>query len=574
MRILTHIATFFTRLPFYNTLHALSFFEKVLVLVFSLITLVACAFWAYAGFIFMTVESPKYGGIYTEAVFGQPAHYNPLLLRVGAEGDAEANVTTLVYSGLFRADGHGGVVPDLAERYDVSDDGKTYTVYLRKNALWHDGEQVTVDDVVYTIHTIQDQRFTVTPTLARAWSDVTVERVDDFTVRFKLKEPFVPFVEAQLRVGILPEHIWNNVEPDAFALAKANMQPIGSGPYKLQENDTDEDGVILSTTLSRFQDYYGEHPYIDRIKFIFSSTEDGTLDLYKTHQAMGVSISAQDKEKLSDDAPRIERITIPAVYGVFFNPLKSAALAYTDVRTALAMATDKQSIIDTVFAGEGRVLSEPFVDGMAWRSETDAWPHYDIDAANKLLDEKGWKRGEDGVRAREGTVLRFSLVVPEWESVIKTANILKEQWARVGADVQVDVLQSDKFRATLAERSYNALLFGQTYFSFNADPFAFWHSSQKKAPGLNFSQFTNKDIDKILEKAQSERDEQKRKELYKTFNEKIAKNVPAVFLYTPYYLFAHSPKVRGIDVDRVTRPAERFATISTWYVATKRVFKK
>ncbi len=550
--------------------------EKVLTVFFVIIAVGALGFWLYVGFIAMTVEGPKRGGVYTEAVFGQPTYYNPLLLRVGAEGEAEANVTTLVYSGLFRPDGHGGIVPDLAERYERSSDGKQYTVYIRKNALWHDGQRVTADDVVYTIHTIQDKRFTISPALVRAWADITVEKVDDFTVRFTLKKPFVSFVAAQLRIGILPAHIWQNVEPDAFALAKSNVQPIGSGPYKLQENVTDSDGALTSTTLSRFRDYYGDAPYIDRIKFSFFSTEDAVVTAYTSRQVMGASISAQDIAQITDadETAQIHRMIIPSVYGVFFNPLKSAALAYTDVRRALTMATDRAAIIAASLGGEGVPTPTPFVPGMTWYVASNAWAPYDIDAANALLEKNGWKRGDDGIRAREGTVLRFSLVVPDWDSIVTTANIIKEQWRRVGADVQVKVLASDMFRTALSERSYGALLFGQTYFSFDADPFAFWHSSQKNAPGLNFSQLANKDIDEVLTRAQGELDDQKRSELYQSFNKKLAKNVPATFLYTPYYILVQSRKVHGMIAEKVSRPADRFATIGTWYVATKRVFAK
>lgn len=576
MRLFTRMTSFLATLPPCRAARHFSFGEKVSVLFLTVAALGALGFWAYVGFIMMTVEGPKQGGVYTEAVLGQPTYYNPLLLRMGAEGEAEANVTTLVYSGLFRADGKGGVVPDLAERYEVSDDGKTYTVYLRTNATWHDGERVTADDVVYTIHTIQDPRFTVSPALAHAWDGIAVERVDDFTVRFVLDKPFAPFVAAQLRVGILPEHIWGAVEPDAFTLAKANMQPVGSGPYKIHENATDDNGALVSTTLSRFRDYYGDAPYIDRIKFSFFATEDDAITAFQTHQVMGVSVSANNVARVStqDGTTVVRRLSIPSTYAVFFNPLKSAALAYSDVRTALAMATDKKAIVDAVLHGEGQILTGPFVEGMTWYTDAQKAPAYDVEAAKKLLEQKGWKAGEDGIRAREGTVLRFTLVVPQWESIVATADLLKQQWRAVGADVQVHVLRSDEFRTVLSKRSYGALLFGQTYFAFDADPFAFWHSSQKDAPGLNFSQLTNKDIDKVLVEAQQQRDEAKRAELYATFNDLMAKNVPAVFLYTPYYLWVQSHRVHGVDVTRVSRPAERFATVGQWYVATRRVLKK
>ncbi len=546
---------------------AASFVRKVAVVLCSAVTLSALIFWAYVGYLSVTVPVPDSGGIYTEAIIGQPTYYNPLLLRAGTE--TEASVTYLVYSGLFRADGSGGVVPDLAERVEVSDGGKTYTVTLRGDALWHDGERVTADDVVYTFNTIKDKRFAVTPALAQAWADVTVERVDDTTVRFRLTKPFASFVEAQLRTGILPKHIWRDVEGEAFSRAPANTHPIGTGPYRFVKNEVDERGRITAVTLVRFDDYYGTRPYISRVKFSFVHGADDARTALETHQVLAAAVRGVEDP---DNAFRVVRVTVPSVYGVFFNPLKSAALAYADVRAALSRATDRTTIVREVLQGSVQEIRAPFVAPMAWNVHTDAWPTYDIAAARAMLDAAGWVPGEDGIRAREGTVLRFTLIVPSWGDMVKTAQELAKQWREVGADVTVEALDADAFRTALAQRTYNAVLFGQTYFAFGADPFAFWHGSQKDAPGLNFAQLTNKDIDKILSDAQAEGDPEKRAKYAATFNETLARLSPAVFLYSPFYTVTVSQKVHGMSDVAMSRGAERFVSIPQWYIAQKRVW--
>ncbi len=551
----------------------LSFVQKVLFLALVFVMFGALGYWARVGYYAMTVEAPRVGGVYTEAVIGAPVYYNPLLVRAG--DDAEAAVVQLVYSGLFRADGRGAVVPDLAERYEMSDDAKTFTVFLRTDAVWHDGEQVTADDVIYTINTIKDKRFAIAPSLAQAWSGVNVERVDDRTVRFILDKPFAAFVSAQLRIGILPAHIWKDVDPSAFLRAQANVQPIGSGPYRFMEAQVDAKGQVQAVILERFTAYYARKPFIERIKILFVPDAVAARDAYVTHRADAFSVVPRDlaTARALSPAPRIHTIAVPSIYGIFFNPLKSAALAYQDVREALTRATDREAIVRDVLHGAAQVITTPFTAGMAWYTGEDAAARFDVAAANALLDRKGWKRGDDGIRAREGTVLRFTLLVPEWGDLLATAQVIAQQWRAVGADVQIRAADAEAFRSALAQRDYGAVLFGQTYFAFDADPFAFWHSSQKDAPGLNFAQLTNKDIDKILADAQKERDAGKREELAARFAEQIADIVPATFLYSPYYLLAQRETVRGVSLERVTRPAERFATIADWYVETKRVWR-
>jgi peptide/nickel transport system substrate-binding protein len=555
---------------------SLTFIEKMTAVMLLIVASAAMLFWAYVGFVMTTVEAPKHGGVYTEAIFGRPTYFNPLLVRPDGGDEAEASVVALVYSGLFRADGHGGVVPDLAERYDVSDDAKTYTVYLRQDAIWHDGESVTADDVVFTFQTIQNPQFTVVPSLAQAWKGVTVERVDDYIIRFVLDRPFVPFVTAQLRTGILPEHVWSGVEPGALALSQINRKPIGSGPFVIHQVATDANDAIAGVTVKSFDEYYGQVPYIDRIALSFYADENVILEDYRAHRVMGVSISAHDVNAVEsyEREQEIHRIVLPSTFGVFLNPLKSAALAYGDVRTALAMATDRTAIVRDVLEGEALTLDGSFVPGMAWYQEHETQKQ-DIDGAIALLEKSGWKAGDDGIRAREGTVLRFSLVVPEWTDLRATAEKIKEQWAAVGADVQiVSPASLSEFSTIMEKREYGALLYAQIYFSFDADPFSFWHSSQKSSPGRNFAQFANKDIDEIITKAQGESDAEKREELHEKFDEIMQKNTPAVFLYSPYYLYVQSDRLRGAAFDRMSVPSERFADVTEWYIATRRTFDK
>lgn len=530
-------------------------------------------------FMYVTVEGPAQGGVYTEAIFGQPTYFNPLL--VTSNNDAEASVIALVYAGLFRTDANGDVVKDIARDVDITDDGRTYTITLRDDVRWHDGERLNADDVMFTLGIIQNPQFEVNAVLRDAWADVMVERVDDYTVKFTLKKPYVQFL-SYLRTGLLPEHIWSTVKPESFKRTTYNTEPIGAGKYIFDEMQLDSDGVAISVQLRKFADYYGQQPYINRVTFSFFDSEEATVEAYRNQAVMGTSISPQDNVPAVADKTVRHDIMIPTYFAVFFNPLKSAVLGYEEVRRALAIATDRQALVDGGLAGRGMVVNGPLFGGML-SGDTDNVTDTDevakpisanVDDAKALLEKNGWVAGEDGIRAKEGTVMRFSIVVPAWDNLQKTAPLLVAQWRAIGADVQIITPTAAELAAKYlrAEHDYDALLYGQSYFSFvNPAPFSFWHSSQKKR--LNFAQLDNKDIDKLLERIASEMDDEKQIELYEQFSKELANIAPAVFLYSPYYTYVQDARVGGVAIARVNEPSERFVTISDWYLRTKRILK-
>jgi peptide/nickel transport system substrate-binding protein len=194
----------------------------------------------------------------------------------------------------------------------------------------------------------------------------------------------------------------------------------------------------------------------------------------------------------------VYEISIPRIFGVFFNKTKNAALAHDEIRSALAIATDREAIINEVLHGKGQAAYTAFLPFMEGYAADLPMPVFDAEKANSLLDEKGWKHGEDGVRAKEGTVFEFELEVPDWPELTRTADLLKTQWERIGARVTVNVLGSaDLQQNVIRPREYGALLFGEAA-RLDSDPYSFWHSSQKHDPGLNLALFDDKAADELL----------------------------------------------------------------------------
>ncbi|MBP9728391.1 MAG: hypothetical protein KBD27_03360, partial [Candidatus Moranbacteria bacterium] len=358
-------------------------------------------------------------------------------------------------------------------------------------------------------------------------------------------------------------------------LADYNLAPVGSGPYQFSDSDKDSNGNMLSYELRVFPEYFLGRPYIKTIIFQFYPDERSLLDAYNRKEVLGInSVLPENLPELeAHKSTRVYEMAIPRIFGVFFNVTKSAPLAYDEVREALALATDRETIIRQVLAGKGEVADTailPFMNGYA---SDLAFPRFDEGRANDLLDQKNWKRGNDGVRAKDGTVLEFTLLVPDWPELSKTADILKEQWGKVGAKVTVTVENAtDLQQNAVRPREYQALLFGEAAM-IDSDPYSFWHSSQKNDPGLNLALFDNKDADTVLLSLREELNREKRQEYYRTFQEIILREHPAVFLYSPKYLFVANSAIKVAEVKSANAPAHRLGMIKDWYVKTKRIKK-
>ncbi|NTV40897.1 MAG: hypothetical protein HGA61_01320 [Candidatus Moranbacteria bacterium] len=547
----------------------LSFKDKIVVSVFLIIILSSLVVWTKTFYLNFTLPVPKIGGEYIEGAMGQPFYLNPLLSQTS---EADSDLTQLIYGGLFKYDEKGEAVPDLAESYAVSQDQLEYTVNIRKDALWHDGKQVTAEDVLFTFRILQDPAYK--SPLRQSWQGVEVRRENENTLIFSLKNPYVGFLE-NLTVGILPKHIWENIAPEKFALADYNLRPIGSGPFMYLDFQKDSQGSILTYHLKAFRDYYEGSSYISKFTFNFYSDEDSLIAAYNKKEIMGMnSISPGRASSIKNvKSTKVHELVIPRYFAVFLNQTKSVVLADDNVRKALNIAVDRKQIIEEILHGKGTPLSSPFFPQMKSGAGQN-FINQDIEKANKILDEAGWKKdSNEEYRNKNGISLEFELVTTDWPELSQTVELLVSQWRKIGVKVNVKVLTvSDLQQNYIRTREYDSLLFGQAI-TFNPDLYSFWHSSQKRDPGLNLSLLDNSEADSLLEGVRQEADESKRLEAYGKFQEILSKEIPAIFLYGPYYLYPVKNSVRGISVENINSPANRFVNVNHWYIKTSRVLK-
>ena len=543
--------------------------ERYLLLTFVIIiaaSIIAIPFTTYTHF---TTPAPDYGGSFSEGFIGQPRHINPLLAQIN---DPDRDLSSLIYSGLLKHNEDGKLVPDLAKSYEISSDGLNYTFYLKDNATWQDGQPVTADDIVYTITTAQNADY-ASPQRVN-WQGVTVQKVNDTTVIFKLNNKYAQFLN-NLTLGILPMHIWQNVQPINFASSDYNMKPIGSGPYQFDKLQKDTLGQTQTYQLTSNKTYYDGRPYIDTIVIKFYDSEDSMIAAYNNNEIQDLSTVSPDnfnrlkfKQRLN-----IEEIKMPRYFGVFFNQTTNTALGDKNVRLALNYATDKQAIINSVESGKATAIYSPLIETVLDVGQDIPKYTFDLNQAKAVLAAGGWSNPDSkGILTKGKTRLTLTITTSTLPELTRIANILKDQWAKAGVEVTVNSLATPQLQQVIRDRSYDSLLFGEIL-DLDPDPFSLWDSSQSQKLGLNLALYSNKTADSLLEDARQSLNPLDRAKKYDDFQKIVINDAPAVFLYNPLYLYPQTTSIHGSSTSVVSNPGDRFANIEKWYIATKRIWR-
>jgi len=545
--------------------------EKKLLMISLAVFLLAAIGLSTRVYLKLTVPVPSFGGSYTEGLVGSPRFINPLL---ASGNDVDRDISSLVFAGLMRSDATGNLVPDLASQYKLSEDQTEYTFELKDNLIWHDGEPLTIDDVIFTIKTIQDPTFK--SPLRVSFSGVRVDKLDRRTIKLTLPESFPSFLSA-LTVGIIPEHIWYSIPPAQAHLAEINIKPIGAGPFRFKSFTKDNNGIIHNLTLTRNKNYHGNTSYIENLTFKFYPDIESAIESLKNKNVEGVGFLPLEyrTDLESNSQVVLHQLDLPHHRALFFNPDNNDVLKDKNVRRALSYAVDRERIVQEALLGNGRTITAPLLPGTKLTLSPELTYNYDPDKALSILEENNWTLTEEAVvRTKNDVELAVILTTVDQPENIKAASIIKENWEALNIATHIQIISKQKIKNDIIEpRDYQVLLFGQITTS-SQDVYAFWHSSQTRHPGNNLSLFANKDIDATLEEFRNNTDPQKHDELYEKFITKLTTETFAIFLYTPTYIYPVSKNIKGVDrLQNVSLPSDRFNTIDQWYIKTDREWK-
>lgn len=513
---------------------------------------------------------PAPGGTFTEGILGVFTNANPLY----ASSPADSAVSRLLFSSLMKYDQNAKLVNDLAEKLEADDTGLIYTVTLRPDLFWHDGRPLTAEDVVFTYQTIQspDAR----SPLFSSWNGVKVQATGTRTVVFTLPNVLSAFPHA-LTNGIVPKHLLAQTPVSQLRTDTFNtVNPVGSGPFQWGSIE-----VIGSNQINRqeriglvpYEQYHGSPVRLQRFVLRTFRSEDLMIQSY----AKGELNSMSGLRVLPDvlrDTGDIREYSVPLMGAtmVFFKTTQ-APLNDVKVRRALVQAVDTTNMIPILDYPVIRVDS-PLLRSQLGYNEKVTQLSYNLKAAQKLLDEAGWKLDESGMRQKGGQPLTFRLHAQSTSEYASVTKAVQEAWQAVGVRVEVFLQEDAEIQSTVSRHDYDALLYGV---SIGTDPdvFAYWHSSQIR-PGsgrLNMSEYKSDKADAALESGRTRVDTAVRAAKYKPFLEAWRTDAPALALYQPRYLYVTRGKIFGFTPGRFNSSTDRFSNIQDWMFRQEKVTK-
>jgi ABC-type transport system substrate-binding protein len=361
----------------------------------------------FSSFLFLSINFyfnnteviPAEGGNYIEGVVGSPRFINPIY---AVTSDVDRALVEIIFSGLMKYDASDKIVPDLAKEYKILEEGKIYEFYLKENIFWSDGEPLTVNDVVFTIETIQSPE--INSPLRVNWLGVEVEKISETALRFKLKNPSAIFLE-NCTVKIIPEHIWKDISPQNFPLSTWNLKPVGSGPYKLKDLSQDEQGEIKSLDLERNSKYFVKMPNLSRISFHFFDSEEQLIAAANSGKIKGLSIKPKNSSQLlKNNNFQQYLLSLPRYFAIFFNlnssDGESKVLSGKEVRQALNYGTNKEEIIKEVLENKGKVVDSPILPEIYGFERPSKVYGFNPEQAKEILENAGFLESENGQRVK------------------------------------------------------------------------------------------------------------------------------------------------------------------------------
>ncbi len=519
------------------------------------------------------VVKPAVGGIYSEGVVGKFMRLNPVLDYYNG---ADRDVDHLIFSGMLRIDDRGLPQADLATSWGISRDGTIYNFSLNPNAVWHDGEPVTSDDVIFTIQMMTSDDSPIPSDIRDFWKQIEVVRLDEKTIQFKLPEPYAPFLD-YLTFGLLPAHLLGDLTMADLVDNPFNLQPIGSGPYRLDHLIT-TDGVVTGAVLDAFKDYDPRGAYIDQIAVRYYPDSAAIFSAYQAGEISGIGDVTTDilPNVLKEEGLSIYTARLPVMSMILMNLGDDQVKFFQDVnvRKALMVGLNRQGMIDTLQKGQAILADGPIFPG-TW-AYYDGIEHYTYDPnqAISLLREAGYTIPATGGETRtseDGTPLSFELLFPDDSEHVALANKIKQDWATLGVQVSLTPLSYDQLVSEhLDVRNYQAALvdlnLSQTP---DPDPYPFWHQTQISS-GQNYSKWDDRQASEFLEQARITTDLAERTRLYNNFQVRWSQELPALPLFYPVYTYAVSTDVHGVSIGPLLEPADRFNHIINWYLVTSR----
>jgi peptide/nickel transport system substrate-binding protein len=497
-------------------------------------------------------EPASQGGVLIQASGSDISTVNPVLSSDTTSGA----VIAMIYEAMF-VENPDTLEPvgHLAEAWQVTNDGLTWTMRLREGVTWQDGEPFTAQDVKfsYDLYMNPDSN---SPRVSDLQSKIeSIEVIDDLTITFTLTFANADFALDVANYGIIAEHIWQDVAPadvqnDPGSAGEDPARVVGTGPFMLQEWVVED-----RTVLVRNENYWGGAPYLDQ--WIMRVTGDSTATL-QALQTGDVDWGTVPQASVSDlDGTDVQVINYPTLnftfYGGNLDAEKTTLFQDIEVRQALLYAMDREAMVEAILFGYGEVAVGT-MPTLSWAYNPDGieetYP-YDPEKAAQLLDQAGWVMGDDGVRAKDGTPLAFEMYTTASNDIYPQYLVtFQEFWREIGIEMTP---RPEPFPA-LVERitetfDFEAFLIG---FSWGATPGqeTMW-ACDSYPLGFNLVKYCNPELDEIMVEALSTLDRERRIELYTEMQNIVVVEQPMAVIAFPEGLIGLNNRVHNVFINDV-----------------------
>lgn len=528
----------------------------IILLGLSLISLLGIIF----SFYFKNSEiKPAFGGQYTEALVGQPFLINPLL----ANNEIDLSLVEIIFSSLYQYQENNEIKPDLAKNLPTKINEQEKKICLKSDLFWHDQEKITPDDILFTLNLIKSLE---TPkTYFENLKNTEIKIIDENCLTIKNAEL------NNLTFKILPQHIWANLEKEKIDESVYNLKPLGSGPFYFASLEKDEQGFIKNYQLKANKNYHQKSPYLEEINFKFYNDFSQAIEAFNQEEVMGLGSPPQSKQKeiFMSGEVNLYSLGLPHYSAIFLNTTDHF-LRNKSIRQALALATPQEKILKNIVGPKGIIMQGSFLPNSPFVNNDIQKYNYNLEQAQKILQEAGWEKGESGFLEKEKEVLELTITtIAEENDFTRIIELLQESWQELNLKIKLISISPEKIEEVIKSRNFQIFLYG-VLLQRDFNPYFFWHSSQKTFPGLNLTNFSHRRADELLERAYLTDDLEKQKEYYYELQEIIAENVPAIFLYSTTYNYFLDSKIKGIEISQIEHPKDRFINIENWYLKTKR----
>jgi len=501
------------------------------------------------------------GGDYTEAVLGDVKSMNPLY----ASNNAEKTLSKLLFANLVSPDSSGHIKGELAKSVKMDNSGKVWTVTLRDNINWSDGEPIVADDIIYTVDLIRDK--SAKTTISADFSRVTTKKINDKTVEFTLPSTYVDFMDT-LEFPLLPKHILGDVNPALVYENEFSKKPIGSGPFVLN--------AVQAATVTQLNTYT---IYLNRnTKYFLSDTklDTFTLKTYKKREDIISALNASEvtataelgldsAEKLRNGISSRESLLNGGVFA-FINT-KSDNLTNKTLRQAISRGVNMTKVREGI--DDSQLLDYPILV----RQESLKYPDllgYDLKEAKALVEKAGFKYNEQGkIINKEGLPVTLNAVVQKRDVIARVAERFVDELRTLGFEVTLNIYDesqtaADFFTTVVRPRDYD-ILFYEVDLGVSADPFVYYSSTQASTGGWNFSNYENSLVDDALLSAHITTNMNTRKAKYEYFLKTWVNDVPALGLYQSSLKYYYSPNVEIYSENlQMTDVLDRFSDVRYW----------